>query len=343
MEPAPVAEEFVRQPLLHEIEWLVKSPSLQIASAADFRLTNPVPVELERLADDYIIPAYCFDLNVERICFTCIPKARAADTYGAPFLYNAQRANSTTMLSIPFENLGRFLHDRQAKRPTFIFSPGRTGPTLLSRLLAAADQFSVSEPDLLTQLSVLDPKQRHLLGAAGQSALIRACLSSFVGGPKDDIFIKLRSHCTQIETVLVSAVANARAVFMFRNIADWATSRNSQFRENPKGLAQMLRRQIIAIDRLVSLNIQPIIVNYEDLLKHPLHELSRFVSITPEDEKQVIERLAVTLGADSQEGSALARGRRTSAVAAEFLADFQREWTLVEPQSLMAKHHIQIS
>ncbi len=72
-----------------------------------------------------------------------------------PFLYQHQRRHVQWLAELPFERLDAW-HDDAGLTPTFVFSIGRCGSTLLSRLLAAAGEPAISEPDVLTNVAWVD-------------------------------------------------------------------------------------------------------------------------------------------------------------------------------------------
>ena len=69
----------------------------------------------------------------------------------APFYYLHLRRHARGVVSVPWE--AGSIHDGARHTPIFLFSPGRCGSTLLSRILSAAGMPNVSEPDFYTQLT----------------------------------------------------------------------------------------------------------------------------------------------------------------------------------------------
>ena len=80
---------------------------------------------------------YCADLARERALFTTHDGAGLAKLLAAAFMFNDQLETATGAISVPFERLDEAIAPPPAP-PVLVFSPGRTGSTLLVRLLAAA-------------------------------------------------------------------------------------------------------------------------------------------------------------------------------------------------------------
>ena len=107
---------------------------------------------------------FCCDFPGERVWYTVVPDVAAV--FEAAFVYQAQRVNATQILSMPIEAL----EERESfddPEPVFVFSVGRCGSTLLSSLLKATGRWSVSEPDIFTQLAVMRPAERQTLVPTG--------------------------------------------------------------------------------------------------------------------------------------------------------------------------------
>ena len=113
------------------------------------------------------LPIYV-DWHAERLAFshwrsTMPPTA-------VPFLYQHQRGDADTLIDVPFERLDD-LGCAEGMRPTFVFSIGRCGSTLLSKLLLAAGEQSLSEPDVLTHVAQFDDEDLKLRAAGGESLI----------------------------------------------------------------------------------------------------------------------------------------------------------------------------
>ena len=196
------------------------------------RRDTPVPFPKGALA-------YCVDLQAERVLFTCHPHAAMAALFQAPFLYAAQLHGASHAVSVPYERLAECEAGKPVLAPVLIFSPGRTGSTLLTRLLRAASVACASEPDMLAQICRFGREDRLRMGLPMEPALMRACLASVTAALAGGLpliqppFVKLRSHCNARPLPLLDALPGTRAVFMLRHAKPWARSRHRAFGETP--------------------------------------------------------------------------------------------------------------
>ena len=269
--------------------------------------------------------AYCADLQSERVLYTLHGDAAAA-VFAAPFLYAAQLADARGALSVPFEALGTRPAVENMAPPTLIFSPGRTGSTLLARLLAGCGIACASEPDMLTQICRFTREDRLRIGFDMETMLLRACLASFghalcaphvqervqervqagAPAPGRGPFIKLRSQCNARPLPLLQAAGSdnpgCEAVFMLRRMMPWALSRHRSFGEPPVSVAAILRQAIDALDKLLGADLRLHIFWFEDLCAAPVAELSRLLPRHHIDP----ECIAAIMAQDAQAGTAIA-------------------------------------
>jgi hypothetical protein len=264
--------------------------------------------------------AYCADLQAERVLFS-VHGCGLPALFAAPFLYAAQLADAAGVVSVPFERLGEFEADVPGVAPTLIFSPGRTGSTLLARLLAACGAACASEPDMLTQVCRFVREDRLRLGAEMEPALLRACLVSLCRALGPAPFIKLRSQCNARPLAFLAAAPAARVVFLLRRLAPWAESRHLAFGEDTPGVAAVLRQAVDALDKLQGAGVPFAVVWFEDLVRDPAGVLRGLVpGLAVSD-----ETVARVMARDAQGGTSVARdvvrsGRADPAFARDFTA-----------------------
>jgi hypothetical protein len=253
--------------------------------------------------------AYCADLQSERVIYTLHDRDDAMMAQ-APFLYAAQLQAASGAMTVPFEQLddaANFYAPGCAAgyAPTLIFSPGRTGSTLLARLLAACGVPCASEPDMPTQICRFEREDRMRIGLDMEAALHRAALGSLCAwlGPK--AFIKLRSQCNARPLPLLQAAPDAPAVFMLRQVESWARSRHRAFAEPPVSVAAVLRQAVDALDKLLGAARTLHIVWFEKLREDPAAELRRLLPDGQVDAAAV----ATMMARDAQAGTSLERVR----------------------------------
>jgi hypothetical protein len=271
------------------------------ATADDLDLAfDPAPVAPEERT-----LIHAADLVRERALYTLHTPCGAAAALESPFLYAAALDHATGVLSVPFERLGE-LHPERDWRPCFVHSIGRTGSTLLVRLLRAAGFPAASEPDWFTQLCRLTDEGRCLIDPDMHRTLVAAGVASLAASLGPSPFIKLRSHCNAQPEALSPALAGARAVLMLRRRRDWGLSRWRNFGESPEQVAQVLREGIAVFDRLAACGKPPHVLWYEELVSHPAAALSGLIDGFSAD-PACLARIAGVMAQDAQAGTALAR------------------------------------
>ncbi|HEY0105725.1 MAG TPA: hypothetical protein VGB91_06530 [Rhizomicrobium sp.] len=276
---------------------------IAISAPRDFELidSHAVAPEAARL----IAPLpYCLDLPGRRAIYVGGIESQAAQA--APFYYLHLRRHARRALSAPWETLP--LAARPDGAPIFLFSPGRCGSTLLSRLLSAAGVANVSEPDFYTQAtsaacaSRLNPlRARMRMAVAAMGADLAAALD-----PARAPVVKLRAESCRAPDLLVGP-NERRTLFMTRDFEAWARSNTRAFR-NPA--AKSVRKYLTALRCAAWLrqNSDCHVVRYEDLLADPAAvagALGRFVGCTIPP-----AAVASTMTEDSQDDTPLEKGGR---------------------------------
>ncbi len=266
---------------------------------------------------------YCADVARERVLFTVHDAAGLARLREAAFMFNAQLETAQAALSVPFEHLGESV-GVPAVPPVFVFSPGRTGSTLLVRLLAAHGLPCASEPDALTQVALLPKQAFALLPPGTREALAQACTAQLGHTLGAGLHVKLRSQCNGRPLLLTQAAPGCRVVFMLRGIASWALSRHRSFLEPPEIVASILRQAIDALDKLAFSGAPFDILWFETLCRDPEAALRICAPGVPPD----AAALDAVMARDSQEGTAVARALVAAARAQDgFMAAFSQAWT----------------
>ncbi|AOJ45663.1 hypothetical protein WJ28_06955 [Burkholderia thailandensis] len=254
-----------------------------------------------------------------------------------PFLYQRQRRTATHLLAVPFEQLDA--PGRAARMtPTFIFSIGRCGSTLLSRLLAAVGEQSVSEPDVLTSVAHFDDDAERAAAQGARERIVQSCVAAFEPACGPAPVIKLRARCNRAIDVFLNAMPHARYVFMCRDRDDWVRSSSRAFGDSGEALAELLKASVEAFDRMHAARVDPVLVWYEDLLADPVRELRRILLARDDLDarRAAVER---ALRTDAQEGSGLSRASlamRTGDAGA--LAAFGARWREIRPERLLREH-----
>lgn len=328
---------FCRALVLNDIVGRKKLAQVAFAAPTDFDM-HPVRC-IGWLAMDAKALIYCFDPVSERALFTICDNLDA--TLQAPFLYEAQFRHARQVVTVPFEQLDT-LFDLPEATPTFVFSIGRCGSTLLSALLAASGLRSVSEPDVLTQLAEMPAAARACMSPGVGGLLVRACVKSLQAHCGADVVIKLRSQCSRIATEILQASPAAKSIFMLRGRHDWARSRYRAFDETPVFLAELLAWSIERYHDLVAGGHDVKLIWYEDLHTAPYDTLRGIGAVAGTAAPILAQSLDHVLARDAQQGSHLAQGTMAPAeMPAEALAAFDRHWAAIRPARLIARYGLE--
>ena len=190
------------------------------ASPSHFTLTNPQSCEAE-LALDPAWTLYCFDPETDTALFVLTPPT---DLSKAVFAYEVQFQTATQALILPLDAIADMANDLpQPEQVLLIFSTGRCGSTLFSRVLGAMpDVWSLSEPDAFTNLAM----KGHTLPSAKIVNLLRAAVSlSFRPPSPFRIYApKFRSEVFSQIPHYANSFPTATSCFLFRDLEGYADS-----------------------------------------------------------------------------------------------------------------------
>jgi hypothetical protein len=265
---------------------------------------------------------YCVDLKRERVLFTEHDAAGFDRLSHAAFLFNDQLATATHAYSVPFERLSE-LPPPPPQPPVFIYSAGRTGSTLMVRLLAAAGLACASEPDILTQIANIEQPEFRLLPPDTRANLMQAAVHGITRALGGGVCIKLRSQSNVRPLLLTGASPASRVVFMLRGVRGWALSRHRTFAEPPEMVARTLRQAIDAYDKLAFTGVDFVPLWFETLTADPEAAL---LACCPGAVADPVALRAV-LERDSQEGTVISRDVvAASQTRDDFMAAFFMEW-----------------
>lgn len=270
---------------------------IAIAAPGDFDLVERA--RLPRLTE----PAfpYCLDFLRRRALY--ISGLDPAEVQSAPFYYLYLRQHARRVISLPLEHGP--VADGAPSQPVFLFSPGRCGSTLLSRVLAEAGLPSVSEPDFFTQMgswfwsrpyNPLHGKYARAMWAMADD--LAATLGPFQGsGP----IIKLRAESARAPEMFLRR-PGAKSIVLLRGFESWARSTARVFGAGPH---KMVGKYLTALRCLAALQAKSDchVMRYEDWVNDPHRAaagLAQFLGVTiPEN------AVSQALAADSQAGTPL--------------------------------------
>jgi hypothetical protein len=273
-----------------------RTERIAISTPGDFRLG---PSRLFVSAGP-LLP-YCIDFLRRRALYVGGVDLREAQA--APFYYLHLRRTARCVVSVPWGQGA--LHGDARAAPIFLFSPGRCGSTLLSRILFAGGIANVSEPDFYTQatmaaaVSPFNPWRGRIASVA--SNMGRDLASALGAGP----VVKLRAESCRAPQSLVDP-RERRTLFMTRGFEGWANSNVRAFgNDAAKTVGKYMRA--LACHAWLRANTDCHVVRYEDISADraaALGALGRFLG-------QALSGDAVNsvMHEDSQAGTPVAQGR----------------------------------
>ncbi|WP_047258476.1 sulfotransferase family protein [Chromobacterium subtsugae] len=323
----------MRKIYLRRVSGVTHGESTRMVRPDDFASDIIAAVDAAEQIEDFgrYLPL-CVDWRAERLRYSRWEDASPLSD--APFLYQRQRRQAAMLADIPFERLPE-LGQAEGMTPTFIFSIGRCGSTLLSRMLAAVGEQAVSEPDALTNIALVDNAEQGRQAAEAGELIVRSCVEALRRACGPSPVIKLRAVCNLAAAAFVRALPNARYVFMFRGREDWVRSYSRAFGDSAAELEALLRQSAQAFQHLRAAGAEPELVWYEDLLADPAAALRRILPHRA-DLAAFEAPLAEALRADAQQGSILARSTLAARPVADgIVEEFEDLWRQSRPEGLL--------
>jgi hypothetical protein len=292
-----------REILRAEVLVARRTERISVASWSDFSLGKARPATRADAVSARFLP-YCLDFVHRRAIYVGGVSAREAQA--APFYYLHLRRAARAAVMVPWESTPISRDEHRA--PILLFSPGRCGSTLLSRILFEASVANVSEPDFYTQASsqinssVFNPLRRRMRDAALNMGR-DLCASLSTSGP---VIAKLRAESCRAPGLLIDP-RERRTLFMTRKFQSWARSTEQTFRNSPRKTIKKYLTALACRDFLRR-NSDCHLLRYEDLMTDPnaaRRGIERFLQVEISS-----AALARAMNKDSQEGTPLARGAR---------------------------------
>jgi hypothetical protein len=230
------------------------------------RISRSVPSDFvcggRQVAAEPAFP-YCLDFWRRRAIYAAGLDPRGVQA--APFYYLYLRQYAQSVLRIGFDALP--LSASGSEEAVFLFSPGRCGSTLLSRVLFEAAIPSVSEPDFYTQVadrfwsSRLNPLRPAAVRAMWA---MTGDLGAALGGTP---VVKLRAECCRAPHLFLRGEA-PRSIMLFRGFESWSRSTAQAFGAGP---GKAVRKYQTALDCYAYLRAHSRchLMRYEDWLSDP--------------------------------------------------------------------------
>jgi len=307
------------------------------AAASDFSLGRRFP--MGRFPHRFALP-FAFDFAAETLLHTLHIQPQIL--LREPFLYIAQRERTHVVAQVAWKNLAA-VHGTPdpAARPVFIFSIGRTGSTLLGKLIGCITPRSFLEPDTVTQLAASRPELAALAPAL-RAQLVWSAVAPFFDtylgeGVDGRCVIKLRSQGNGLAADMAAVFPQARFVFMLRERMLWARSTFRAFRLSPEAVVGRLLGGVQALNTLRVAGVDLAVVSYEDVVADPQAAVGLIMGQDLTQDAAVMARLSVVMAQDSQAEKSIARDKTSRTIKGEdaWLAAFEANWQQRRPRALI--------
>jgi hypothetical protein len=201
-----------------------RTPDPTLVKLEDFDYTEGENIDPLTIVENPNITLYCLDFQNQRAIFVETP--RDADLFQSAFFYLAQYEYAQRLIAVPYKELP-LLVDRinPTKNPIeliLIYSVGRCGSTLLSKVFDRVGIQSLSEPDVFSQIVGLrNPDKSNDEQITG---ILKACiylLAKPTGDKKTSCCaIKFRSFAIELADLIYRAFPDAKSIFLYRNAED---------------------------------------------------------------------------------------------------------------------------
>jgi hypothetical protein len=281
-----------------------------------------------------LIP-YCIDFKSKTLILSV--GVDPIEASKATFQYDYIRKNAQSFLYMPLESLPNRAPEINLSA-VLLFSPGRCGSTLLSKLIAEIGVPSISEPDIYSQAAVyFSPNDkshtqanevRHMLEWANFFQLAPFLK---IGAPK--LMIKVRSHVNTGPGIVLSSFPGPhKTIFLKRDFHSWCMSRMKVFGNAIEFNLNHYIRSLYCL-RFLLKNSDCLVLNYEDLKDNPevvIHKLSVFLGTTIN-----LDQVKDVLGQDSQADSNLARDKVKRVLSKSEIEAIDNIWRQHAPHDLL--------
>jgi hypothetical protein len=303
----------------------------------DFEMGDGLPIS--RLPRPFALP-YAYDLASRDLLLTL--HMNLQELLARPFLYAGQRELTRVIARIPLANMPRIYGTiNPVAEPVLVFSLGRTGSTLLQKLIGCVTPRSFSEPDTWTQLADAGPQASSLAWEERRLAIYYAIAPLFQvrlpGGADGRCVIKLRSQANGLAQDIARTFPAAKYVFMLREKRAWARSTFRSFGMTPVAAANRLLQAFRGLRQLQHNRVDLTLLSYEDVITDPYGTTALLTGADPAGDPALAARIAAVAAADSQAGHGLSRQYTARMRDGElaWMTAFEDKWAEIRPEKLL--------
>jgi len=268
------------------------------ADVTDLTLGDGQPLAASAIDFSEFAP-YAFYYEHDRLLLVDTPRK----VLDMPFFYMAQFEHAHEAIALPLETLTTMIGgaaQARTRQPTFLFSIGRCGSTLFSRLAGAVGMLQFSEPDIFTGV-VRNPRDPRVPDVLAVSLL---ALERYAGFPDRQLLVKLRSQSCASARHFIDVFPAARYVFLKRNIRDWATSFIAKFGWRTPELVRTLKNGYEAYDGMRAAGVDFAVFDYAQLVEDP-ETVVRRLGVEGELSDDVRQAVQQVMTSDSQRGAGI--------------------------------------
>lgn len=292
------------------------------------------PVSFDSITK-YNITPYCIDFERNLII-----GALGIDPYKASqatFHYDYIRSNAKNFLLLPINSL-QINPPKINLSATLLFSPGRCGSTLLSKVISKMGIVSISEPDIYSQVALYIAPRDKASNKTNQVRFMLKWANYFLLSPflkigASKLLIKFRSHVNASPAIVLSSFSGPyKTIFLRRNFESWCISRMRVF-ANPVEENLSIYIQSLYCLKFLLKNTDCLVLDYEDLNQNPRNVIDRLstffgIQVNFEDLMDVFEK-------DSQADTRLARDQAKKSLTTFEIETIKKIWHERAPSELL--------
>jgi len=264
--------------------------------------------------DQYIPIVYTFNNNFKRALVTLHSKDKRRKLLNSPFLYQAQIKYADSISIIETKQLNVLASRGHKLNLVFLFSIGRAGTTLLSKIFTYGEYPCISEPDFYS--NYIGPQRRPLLCRENLSILGLYTATKLLSRltKKSHFAIKFRSFHASIGHILMNIFPNALPIIILRNPVDWSSSMLKAFNTPPQTMVWYYQININLLKFLKFHSFPFLIFFYEDFINNPSELLKKINAFLKTNTRKQINALKAlkALNEDSQANTALSQSTLAS-------------------------------
>lgn len=327
---------------MSEIDLVLKQAKIKpalgsrIVSVDDMEFINSTVIDLKELNRLVPIP-YCMDFK--KYLLVNAVGLDPLEAANSTFHYTFLRERAKHFLMLPIQRIPKTIKHPDVI-PFLLFSPGRCGSTLITKIATGLGVASVSEPDIYSQVachvaygnkSVNEIKLiTHLLMYA--TALF---LRPFSRVAETKVMVKFRSDVNRAPGIILSSfIKKPKTIFLLRDFCSWCESRRRAFTNSLEQNLAIYTRSLLTL-RYLQQHTDCLLIHYEDLVGNRAEvfaQLASFCGVSPN-----YDVLDVIANEDSQAGTILARERLNRNLSPEELIEIASLWKEKAPHALLTE------